>query len=56
MKADKIGIMAPPAGQRASFKKNGGPDTGSIMQAEFLNVKDKAFHPYSPKKRFQRVT
>jgi len=40
-----LGIMAPPAGQRASFKKNSCPDTGPIVDGILFYVEnDSAGH------------
>ena len=42
-----FGIVAPPAGQRASLEKNSGTDSGTIMNGKFFDVKDDSvFHAF----------
>ena len=38
-----LGIMAPHAGKRTAFKKDGGADAGAILAAIPFNVKNKPF-------------
>ena len=38
-----LGIMAPDAGQRTAFEKHGRPHARTVMDGEFLYVKDHAF-------------
>ena len=36
-------VGAPAAAQRAALEKNRGTDTGTIVDAEFLNIKEDTF-------------